>query len=276
MFGVTVTCPKNYGQCGASIEYDPGKLFVLMPFKEEQAPQKLFTDVLVKIPGWNIIRADKDFTKPEIWCKICANIQESRAVIADLSGHNPNVFLELGLAWGFGRPFVLLSQDRKNLPFDTISFHVIKYTRDGEEVENKDELTNELLRSLVGIPELPPLTRLPMQTPEGYLNQRIANARGRVIKEFWKLENGVWRIVDISSEAYRIALILLKAYPNTKTQAEIANETTLNSGSVTRILRGTRGDFSKYFKKVKQKWTLSGEGIYWLLDKVIPELLSTK
>jgi hypothetical protein len=278
VLNLPMTCPKNYGQCGAAIEYNPGKLFVLMPFGEEQAPQALFTNVLEKLPGWTVLRADREFTKPEIWCKICANIQESRAVIADLSKQNANVFLELGLAWGAGRPFILLAQDRKKLPFDTRSFHVIKYERDSSDskkVANPDALTKEILQSLNFLPELPLLTRNPIQTPEGYLNQRIAHAKSRVVREFWKLENSSWRIVGLTNEAHRIALALIRAYPETRRQKEIADEANLGSGSVSRILTGGRGDFDKYFLKSGTEWTLSNEGIYWILDEVIPSVLAS-
>ncbi len=278
VLNILITCPKNYGQCGANIEYNPGKLFVLMPFDEEQAPQTLFTDILEKLPGWTVLRADREFTKPEIWCKICANIQESRAVIADLSKQNANVFLELGLAWGVGRPFVLLAQNLKKLPFDTKSFHVIKYERDSSDskkVANPEVLSNEILQSLKYLPELPPLTRNPIQTPEGYLNQRIAHAKSRVVREFWKLEDGSWRIVGLTSEVYRIALSLIRAYPETRKQKEIAKEANLDSGSVSRILTGKRGNFAKYFLKITGEWTLSDDGIYWILDEMIPSVLAS-
>jgi hypothetical protein len=248
-----------------------------MPFEEEEAPQSLYIDILEKLPGWTVLRADREFSKPEIWCKICANIQESRAVIADLSGPNANVFLELGLVWGVGRPFILLAQDRKKLPFDTRSFHVIKYIRNPINrgaVLSPDELTEEILQSLNSLPELPPFTRIPVQTPEGHLNQRIAHARSRVVKQFWKRSAGKWKISGISKGAYRIALALLRAYPETRKQSEICEETELRSGSVSRILTGGRGDYVEFFIKINNEWALSDEGVYWVIDKVIPEVLS--
>ncbi len=149
-----VVCPKNYGSCGVDIVYDPDRLFVLMPFSESIAPQSLFFDVLQPLPGWNVHRADSDLSKPEIWCKICTNIQSSRAVIADLSGSNPNVFLELGLTWGFGKPFILLTQDIDDLPFDTRSFHVIKYVRNNSEIDNPDKIRADILEVLKALPPI--------------------------------------------------------------------------------------------------------------------------
>ncbi len=151
---MSVVCPKNYGLCGVDIDYDPDRLFVLMPFNEQVSPQSLFFDVLQPLPGWDVHRADSDLSKPEIWCKICANIQSSRAVIADLSGANPNVFLELGLTWGFGKPFILLTQDIDDLPFDTRGFHVIKYVRHNSEVDNPKKIRADISRVLKALPPL--------------------------------------------------------------------------------------------------------------------------
>ena len=222
---------------------------------------------------------DKDFTKPEIWCKVCANIQESRAVVADLSSANANVFLELGLAWGLGRPFVMLAQDVQHLPFDTKSYHVIEYRRDPNDptsVLAPDDLKKEILRSLSVLPELPPSTRMPIQTPDAHLNMKIADARSKVVQRFWRRSGGEWKVVGIKKEACRIALVLLRAYPHPITQTEISLETDLHSGSVSRILTGARGDYSNYFESANGAWRLSDEGVYWMVDKVVPALLMGK
>ena len=122
-------CPKNYKLCNAAVKYNPRKLFVIMPFGETQAPQSLFDEIRNRMTGWQVEKANTDTRKPEVWCTICANIQESRAIIADLSGANPNVLLELGMSFGLGRPFVLLTQDYGDLTFDTRGFQVMKYVR---------------------------------------------------------------------------------------------------------------------------------------------------
>jgi hypothetical protein len=48
-------------------------------------------------------------------------------VIADLTGSNPNVYLEVGYAWGKGRPTLLLSQNLEDLTFDVKSQRCILY-----------------------------------------------------------------------------------------------------------------------------------------------------
>jgi nucleoside 2-deoxyribosyltransferase len=50
------------------------------------------------------------------WVK--KRIAGASLVIADLSDANPNVYLEVGYAWGRGRPTVLLVRDSSQLKLD--------------------------------------------------------------------------------------------------------------------------------------------------------------
>lgn len=59
-----------------------------------------------------------DPTPGQITTQIVRGIVDSNVVIADLTGANPNVYFELGVAQSFGRPLVLLVKDARHLPFD--------------------------------------------------------------------------------------------------------------------------------------------------------------
>ena len=51
------------------------------------------------------------------WVK--RRISSAKLVVADLTMANPNVYLEVGYAWGIGRPTILLIRDDvKDLKFD--------------------------------------------------------------------------------------------------------------------------------------------------------------
>ncbi len=45
-------------------------------------------------------------------------IETAAVVVAELSGANPNVYLEVGYAWGKGRPTILLASKVEELAFD--------------------------------------------------------------------------------------------------------------------------------------------------------------
>jgi hypothetical protein len=49
---------------------------------------------------------------------------------ADIAGRNPNVFLELGLAFGLGKMFILVTQSVNDMSFDVRTFNVIVYASD--------------------------------------------------------------------------------------------------------------------------------------------------
>lgn len=276
-----MVCPKNYGSCGVEIQYDPDRIFVLMPFNESVSPQNLFFNVLESLPGWNVFRADSDLSKPEIWCKICANIQSSRAVIADLSGSNPNVFLELGLTWGLGRPFVLLTQDHHNLPFDTKSFHVIEYSRNPSNpslVENVRDIQDRIVRALKALPEGDKLIHSSDYVLSDFKNA-IEQAKEHTAR-LWRRQEGVWRIViddDIddfvgmeseqSKPPYRIMVSLLRVYPECKTISQIATDTGLDESTVSRVISGKRYEHANHFLKCRKGFRLSDKGVYYFIEE---------
>ena len=276
---IPIICPKNYDRCGVNVKYDPHKLFVLMPFREKEAPQSLFHDVLVSLPGWTVHRDDSDLSKPEIWCKICANIQESRAIVADLSGSNPNVFLELGLAWGLSKPFILLTQEIRKLPFDTKSYHVIEYKRafgHSTSVKNPRKVQDQILRVLKALPEKHPVQSIDYVTEE--FDEMIKRAK-QGTTNLWRRKDGHWSIYanDGSLEAlgrkseeskppYKIMVSLLRAYPDCRTLQEIASETGLVKSSISRIITGKHHGHSQYFSKCKRGSRLSDDGLYYFFE----------
>lgn len=78
--------------------------------------------------GFSCVRADEIRTPTDIKDDIFKLIEESKIVIADLSGGNRNVYYEMGLAHARGRIVIPISSDSENLPFDighirTLFFH---------------------------------------------------------------------------------------------------------------------------------------------------------
>ncbi|MCP3064926.1 nucleoside 2-deoxyribosyltransferase [Myxococcus sp. K38C18041901] len=118
--------------------------FVAMPFTPEledtfhygiQGP--------VKAAGMLCERVDQAVFDGPIIQRIKERIDTAKVVIADLSLANPNVYLEVGYAWGKGRPTLLLVRDVRELRFDVASYRCIVY-RNIRELETL--LTRELER----------------------------------------------------------------------------------------------------------------------------------
>ena len=56
-------------------------------------------------------------------------IKTAEIVIADLTESNPNVYLEVGYAWGVGVPTILLLNKSSELKFDVRGQRCLKYKR---------------------------------------------------------------------------------------------------------------------------------------------------
>src|SRR6266496_2227246 len=68
--------------------------------------------------GLQAYRSDLDPTPGQINQQMLRKLLEARIVIADLTGRNPNVFYEFGVAHAFARPVIALVDSARSLPFD--------------------------------------------------------------------------------------------------------------------------------------------------------------
>ncbi|MBC9225168.1 hypothetical protein GL325_02410 [Aeromicrobium sp. 636] len=100
---------------------------VMMPF------DGAFADVYTGLKdatvgaGLRCVRADEIWNNHAIMADVISLIWRSRVVIADLSGRNPNVFYEVGIANTLGRDVILICQDLKDIPFDLTGLRAVQY-----------------------------------------------------------------------------------------------------------------------------------------------------
>jgi hypothetical protein len=94
-------------------------------------------------------RADLSVFTGDVMTWVRQRIEGARLLIADLSGANPNVYLEVGYAWGQGVPTVLLCKKADELKFDVRGQRCICYTSI-KDLETK--LGNELKGLLASAP----------------------------------------------------------------------------------------------------------------------------
>ncbi|MGA9998013.1 MAG: hypothetical protein WBP93_21550 [Pyrinomonadaceae bacterium] len=116
-------------------------IFVAMPFADEM--DDIFhygIQGAVHAAGFLCERADLSTFTGDVMEWVKKRITSSALVIADLSTANPNVYLEVGFAWGCGRPTVLLCRDVAELKFDVKSQRCLQYKKiqDLEEVLRKE------------------------------------------------------------------------------------------------------------------------------------------
>ncbi len=104
--------------------------FVAMPFKKEMDDVFYYgIQGPVHAAGFLCERIDQEAFTGDILNQVRKKIEGAAIVIADLTDANPNVYLEVGYAWGKGRPTVLLVKDPQELRFDVRGQRCLTYAR---------------------------------------------------------------------------------------------------------------------------------------------------
>ncbi|MGY5730654.1 hypothetical protein [Vibrio chemaguriensis] len=122
----TDTFLKNLGVANVP-KVDEDKVFVLTPFNKEYLEQYEAIKSVVLDSGFNCTRGDDEQLSSNILTHIVEQIASSRVVIANISGRNPNVFYELGIAHALGKPVVIVSESLANIPFDISNSRILAF-----------------------------------------------------------------------------------------------------------------------------------------------------
>ena len=104
------------------------KVFVIMPFQDQffevyEMLKMQFAD------SFEFTNAADEGNQQNILKDIVQPIYEADVVIADLTGLNPNVMYELGLAHSFNKKTITITQDElSTLPFDLKQYRAKDYS----------------------------------------------------------------------------------------------------------------------------------------------------
>lgn len=112
------------------------KCFVISPIGEEGSETRERSDQIlnhiitpaVSPFGYALVRADNIDRPGLITSQVIQHVLEAPLVIADLTGHNPNVFYELAIRHVTGKPFIQIIQEGEQIPFDIGSMRTIYVT----------------------------------------------------------------------------------------------------------------------------------------------------
>ncbi|MFH1025379.1 MAG: hypothetical protein V1764_01725, partial [Nitrospirota bacterium] len=123
-----------------TIEANEPFCFVIMPFKKEEFPQRIYTDIIkpfvedqFKIGCY---RVDEDNLPDRIDNKIYSYLLRSAFVIAEVTTLNPNVFYELGLAHMLEKDCIIVtSTPISKIPFDINRIRAEHYDTDRQLTE---------------------------------------------------------------------------------------------------------------------------------------------
>ncbi|MEW5814798.1 MAG: HEAT repeat domain-containing protein [Spirochaetota bacterium] len=129
-------CPITQERCNKTFQ-ESNEYFVAHPFTSDRmddlrrainaAVQEIFPDLRPYYANQEI--------RGDIYCKICLKIRSSKFGIYDISDtcstcrkSNPNVTLELGLAYGLNKPTILIAKRGSQIINDLQRFDRIEYT----------------------------------------------------------------------------------------------------------------------------------------------------
>ncbi len=98
----------------AKAKRSKGDCFVIMPFGGwlDDYYDEIYVPA-IETSGLRAHRADDLFRPSTIVNDIWAYTKKAKLLIADLSGKNPNVFYELGLAHALAKPAILVAESMK-------------------------------------------------------------------------------------------------------------------------------------------------------------------
>ena len=138
--GSTLETPTQIEAGAASLA--KAHVFVAMPFSSEFEDTYVFgIQGPVNTAGFLCERIDMAVFTGDILNRIKERIETAALVIADLTGANANVYLEVGYAWGRNRPTLLLMRKGEQMKFDVQGQRCIMY-------ENIVDLSKKLTQDL--------------------------------------------------------------------------------------------------------------------------------
>lgn len=124
---------------------DKPHVFVAMPFADSMEDTFHYgIQGAVNAAGMLCERADLSTFTGDVMAWVRDRIASSKLLVADLSGANPNVYLEVGYAWGCQIPTVLLVKDPTELKFDVRGHRCLVY----KSIAQLEELLKRELKGL--------------------------------------------------------------------------------------------------------------------------------
>lgn len=127
---------------------DSRALFVLMPFTPEMSGIYEVIRRAAETFRLKVWRADEIASAGLITDQILEAISRSRVIVADITGRNPNVLYEIGIAHSLSKNVILIAEAGEIIPFDIAAMRVVFYE---QSVAGAAKLENALRASLQAI-----------------------------------------------------------------------------------------------------------------------------
>ncbi|QMW05396.1 hypothetical protein [Spirosoma foliorum] len=106
---------------------DETLVMVLMPFNNQFDFTYATIKKAVEDVGLVCKRSDDNVESAAILPHIVQMMVRAKVIIADITGRNPNVFYELGIAHSLNKTVLMVAQSVSDIPFDVSSVRVLVY-----------------------------------------------------------------------------------------------------------------------------------------------------
>ncbi len=124
--------------------------FIVMPFGQEWSVDvRRILSSGCEALGVRAVRGDDLFTPTDFLEDIWQSINAADFVIADITGRNPNVLYELGIAHTLAKPVLILSKHGADIPVDLATRRVILYGQ--SEIDWREDLAHKISEAVAGI-----------------------------------------------------------------------------------------------------------------------------
>ena len=214
--------------------------FVLMPFDDDFTV--LYTGFIRPVLeecSFVVERADDIENNRNILRDIVSGIHNSDLIVAELTGNNPNVLYELGLAHALRKPVIHLTQAIDDVPFDLRSYRMFEYSRDFSKIdEAKQKLASNAKAFLEGRSQFGnPVTDF---LGEGAHQERVARTQAGSVPEIARnpealgdpLQLGIGKAMD-GEEERGFLDHLVDVNEGYARAGEVSSEVALSLGTLT-------------------------------------------
>jgi hypothetical protein len=246
--------------------------FVVMPFASMF--EREYTRVIrpaVEAAGLECVRGDEIYSEQSIVQDIWKSVRRARVVVAELSGRNPNVMYEVGLAHALGKPIILLTRSQEDVPFDLKSLRYIYYDTENPDwgSDLRDNLTGALAKVLESATMAAHLADIKVET---HLPAAPAHALVRSAPELSAISlAGIWRTswISFKQEREHVATLIVPEGHGTEFTASltVAYEKEGEQTVVEETLKGYLSGRILSLTAVNYTYVQRGRSVGYNLDK---------
>ncbi len=139
------TATLKVGDKPAAEPAERRSVFVAMPFVEESEDVYQFGIYsTIRRCGYICEKVDESVFSGNIVDRIMDGIRKAEFIIADLTMERPNVYLEVGYAWGMKKPVLLVAREGQRLHFDLSHHKCLFYKTIGKLAESLEKTVLEM------------------------------------------------------------------------------------------------------------------------------------